>query len=144
MRFTKKMADANEKSVLDLFNTEYGQFEFAENNYSSYDIKGILKDGRKCLVEVKRRRPNNWTTWFIEWDKVIRIGEIADHYEEEVVCLLVVSVEGDHQIYNLSDIAEYPITSRWMNDQTVSGWNRSGNKVEKKIYEFPKNISIEL
>ena len=141
MRFTKKMADANEKKVLELFNDNFGEFVFAENNYSVYDMKGTLKDGRKCLVEIKKRRPNDWATWFIEEEKMLRIGEIADSYDEEIVCLLVVSTD-EHQIYDMNDIANYPVISRWMNKQTVSGWSRSGDKVEKKVYEFPKTVEL--
>lgn len=134
--FSKKKQKENEKQVKITLERAGWQLNFADNEYSYYDLWGTDSEGNKCLVEVKERRPNPWTTWYLEKKKVDNLNKLRG--DEDVKLYLINSINEDHLLYDLDDVCKYELKTIYMNRTTL--WN--SNKVPKEVYSFPININI--
>lgn len=139
MQFTKQGSDFNEIEVMNLINSKPNtKIEKATKKYSSFDLYGLI-DNVPTLIEVKERR-QWWGEMWIEQDKLLAIFDKAKRYNGTVNCCLVVSVKGEHLMYDLKDIWKYGKRSREeMNRQTAASFDYQGIKTHKNIIKFRKD-----
>ena len=137
-------AKANEQEVCDLLNRFQGsEFEMMKNSRSVFDIKGFSEyNGIKypTIVEVKERK-QWWGKMWLEEDKFLSIFAKAKKFQGgEVKCFLVLSVKGEHLLYDLKDLWRYGTREEHqMNWQTADGMDHEGSKRKKKVISFKKD-----
>ena len=146
-QFTLKKAKIVERRVAKTLNEgNYGlKYKVVKYEYSYYDIVGVGEHSHYDIVEVKERRANDWDTWFIEKAKVdnmLKARGSAEKKSNTMGLHLACVCDGIMQLYNIDDIILYPVINRMMNKTTAKGFRRSGEKVMKEVYDFPKRMHM--
>lgn len=143
-----KIAKQNEIDFCNLLNAlPDRRAKVAKYEFECFDVWSTKSDSVYQLFEVKLRRPNDWTTWYLEVDKVLAMAK--KKYESlakgnTLQLFNTVSCDGKHYIYRISDIINYKTKYAWMNKTTADGFHRQGEKVKKLVFEFPKHICINV
>lgn len=143
-KFTKAETDVNEKIVLNhLNNLGVGHFKLADDEFEHYDIVGRWR-GNPVFVEVKQRR--EWfPSMFIETGKIDAMKNIHAKYKDKtdkkIYFFLIMSVEGEHRVYDMQDIHNHCNTTvREMNGKSATDFNGNGNKKSKEVFLVPFNF----
>ena len=146
MNFTLKKAKKVEQQVCDTLNDANRGIEYTmcKNDYSHFDLYGVGKDKHFEIIEVKQRKPNSWPTWIIEERKIKNMFAEIKRTEAKgntMEAYLVKVCDGKMYMYDIHDIAEYPVITRVMNEVTATDLRKTIVKVEKSVYEFPKTLN---
>ena len=138
-KYTLSGATANEQEVCSLLNKfDRSSFELSGKRRSVFDIKGFTEN-IPTLVEVKERS-KWWNNLWIEESKLLSIFAKAKKYKGgKVNCWLVVSVKGEHLLYDAKDIWKYGTRQKHqMNHETAEGTMYEGSKINKDVIVFKK------